>query len=499
MKSLRPSPEEAAKEVLNRRHARRSLEGFAVYTKPSYEVSWHHQLLCHYLDKFASGEIKRLMINMPRRHGKSELTSRRLPAYLFGRNPNEEIIACSYSLDLAGRMNRDVQRVMGTPRYAQLFPDTSLSGGRTQSDDSYTKNTSIFEIVGHTGSYRAAGVGGGVVGMGFTKGIIDDFCKNREEADSPTMRQKWREWYAGAFAPAQAPGAGILITATRWHREDLCGWLLELAKNDPKADQWHVLTLPAICEGEPHPEDHRKPGEALWPTRYPVAELEKIKANSLYEWSGQYQQNPIPAGATEWPAEFFGPHIWFDDWPACDWAVRAMGLDPSKGKIDKTGDYSAYVEIRVDSQRNIWVDADMENTRPVESTPGAHSIVADGVDLVRTRLPQAVCVETNGFQELVATALVRGLLAAGLLQAPVYTINNTQPKESRIRSLGTYFAQKRFRVRNSKGGRMLVQQLRDFPNGLNDDGPDALKIAEVMADYLLTGTAGTGRPVILRA
>ena len=450
------------------------------------------------IDRFIAGDLNRVMVHMPRRHGKSELTSRRAPAYAMGRNPDEEIIACSYGADLAGRMNRDVQRIMGSQQYSMLFPDTSLS--RRSVGDHYARNNTIFEIPGHKGSYTCAGVGGPIVGMGYRLGFIDDFCKNREEADSPVMRDKWWEWYSSAFHPAQAPGAGIMITATRWHRDDLCGRLLEKARDDAKADQWYVLKLPAICEAAgTHPDDPRQAGEALWPARYDVDALHKIKANSLYEWSSQYQQNPSPEGGTEWPATFFGPHIWFDEWPRCPWKVRVVGLDPAKGRGNKTSDYSSFVELAVDTDLHIWIDADMSNSRPVEAAPGQPSICQTGVDIVRTRRPAGILIETNGFQELVATSLYRWLINAGILNCPIYCINNTEPKPSRIRSLGPYFAQNRFHVRNNPGGRLLVQQLRDFNTGDHDDGPDGLKIAETLADFLLNGhVEGVGRPEILR-
>lgn len=462
----------AAMEFKERRQARRSLEAFTTYTMPSFEVAWHNQLLAGYLDRFARGEIKRLMLNLPPRHGKSELASRRLPAFLLGTNPDTELIAVSYSADLAGRMNRDVQRIIDSPAYSRLFPETKLSGKNVRTDalGSYVRNSDMFEIPGHRGSYRSAGIGGGIVGMGFTKGIIDDYCKNREEADSPTVRESIWEWYISTFYPRRAKDAGILITATRWHEDDLCGRLLRLAAEDSKADQWTVLRLPAICEEAGRPGDPRKPGEALWPSCFPLEDLEKTRANSAYEWSSQYQQHPRPEGGTEWPAEFFGPHIWFDDFPAIDWRCKVLSLDPSKGKADKSGDYSAFIDLRVDNDLCLWIDADLDNVRPVESMHGGRSIAGDGVTLARAIQPSAIVVETNGFQELVALTLRRYLQAAGLLSCPLFTICNTQPKQTRIRTLGTYLAQRRFRVRNTRGGRLLVQQLRDFPVGLHDDG-----------------------------
>ena len=148
--------------------AKESILAFTLNTMPEFKINWHHRVLCHYLDLFAQKKIKRLIVTMPPRHGKSELVSRRLPAFIFGKNPNTSIIACSYGADLASRMNRDVQRIMEDPTYANLFPESTLNESNVCSSGkgSYLRNSDIFEIVGNRGVYRSAGVGGGITGMG---------------------------------------------------------------------------------------------------------------------------------------------------------------------------------------------------------------------------------------------------------------------------------------------------------------------------------------------
>ena len=242
-------------------------------------MNWHHRLLCEYLDDFTKKKIRRLMVFMPPRHGKSELVSRKLPAYIFGCNPDANIISTSYSADLAQRMNRDVQRIIDSPAYGELFPETKLFGKNIRTVTGHAlRNSDIFEIVGHRGSYRGAGVGGGITGMGGDYIIIDDPIKNREEANSSTYRKKLWEWYTSTLYTRQEKEGSILITLTRWHEDDLAGRLLELAEKDPQADQWEVLLLPAVAEKERHPRDPRQEGEALWPGKYPIDELMKIKA-----------------------------------------------------------------------------------------------------------------------------------------------------------------------------------------------------------------------------
>jgi len=174
---------------------------FVQYTKPDYEINWHHDLLMDYLQQFAEGKIKKLMVFMPPQHGKSELTSRRLPAYLLGRNPKLKIIGCSYSSDLATSFNRDVQRIIDDELYQQIFPETTLNGSnvRTSAKGSYLRNSDMFEIVEHRGFYKSIGVGGSLTGTPADIGIIDDPVKDAIEAESITYRSRVWDWFTQVF------------------------------------------------------------------------------------------------------------------------------------------------------------------------------------------------------------------------------------------------------------------------------------------------------------
>lgn len=280
--------------------AQNGLLNFTRYTKPDYEVNWHHRLTCKYLNRFVRGEIPRLIVTEPPRHGKSELTSRRLPPFIFGNFPSTSIIGTSYSADLASRMNRDVQRIIDSPEYKEIFPDIHLAGDErlsTRASGAWLRNSDIFEVVGTGGTYRSAGVGGGITGMGGEWLLIDDPIKNQEEADSEVYRNKLWEWYTSTLYTRLEKNGKILITLTRWHEDDLAGRLLALAKADPLADQWVVLNLPAIYEKkDAHPEDPRKEGEALWPEKYSTERLTTLKASvGSRVFNSLYQQRPSAA------------------------------------------------------------------------------------------------------------------------------------------------------------------------------------------------------------
>lgn len=271
------------------------------YLSPSYRAGWVHKELASSLQWFLK-EVEhrrapRLMVFMPPRHGKSELVSRYFPAWALGHNPNFAMIAASYSSDLSSQMNRDVQRIIDNPLYSRIFEDVGLFGKniRTVANGSYLRNSDVFEIVGHRGIYRSAGVGGGITGMGADILNIDDPVKNAQEANSIKTRQGIWDWYINDAYTRLAPGGGVMLTMTRWHVDDLAGRLLARMKSG-EGDQWRVINFPAVASMD---ERHRKKGEPLHPERWSEKFLEAIrKTVGEYTWSALYQQNPtIPGGS----------------------------------------------------------------------------------------------------------------------------------------------------------------------------------------------------------
>lgn len=480
------TPAEAATELLRRRAARRNLIDFTTYTKSDYQVNWHHRLLAHYLDLVEVGEITRLMVFMPPQNGKTELVSKRFPAKALGSNPDLRFVVGSYNGDRAIEYNRAAQRIIDSDSYRVLFPDTQLEGCNVRSQSGrYLRNTDVFEVVDHAGSYRSVGRGQGITGFPADILVIDDPLKGRAEADSPATREECRGWYNDDLHTRLAPGGRIVFCATRWHPEDLPGYLLQRQEDEPTADRWTVLRLPAIAEEPFSPGDKRKPGEPLWPDRYNHEALAAIQATEPRTWGALYQQRPRPEGGTEWPESYFGPGIWFEDWPA-DLVMRSMALDPSKGKDWKYGCFAAWIQLGLDSKGTLWCEAFMRQNWPVEN------LIEDGVELARDFHPEAVGIEANVFQELLCAEFTRVAKEHGF-PLPVVPITNMAKKEVRIRRLGPYLRPKQghqqgqIRFRNTRQTRILVQQLRDFPLGEWVDGPDALEMAVRMMQELWHG------------
>lgn len=285
-------------ELVRINRAQRRLIRFTQYTCPDYDAGWFHTELADeldvFLDKVVRRESPRLMAFAPPRSGKTELVSRRLPAYVFGRYPDLTIIATSYSGDLASTNNRDVQRILDDASYAELFPETRLFGAnvRTVARGTWIRNNDAFEIVNHRGAYRSAGVMGSITGKGAHILIVDDPIKDALEAESETYRKRLWEWWTSTAYTRLAPGAGVLIIQTRWHEDDLSGRIIEHAKLDG-AEKWKVISYPALAEKD---EPHRKKDEALHPSRYDETALNRIR-NAVGErvWISLFQQRPTAA------------------------------------------------------------------------------------------------------------------------------------------------------------------------------------------------------------
>lgn len=330
--------------------SRRNLSDFTNYTKPDFIEGWFNRIIAKELQQFyfdvMAGKQPRLIIQAPPRSGKSELFSRRFPAWAFGQNPNLQIIAASYSTDLASRMNRDVQRIIDSEEYQGVFPETTLNGKNiaTVSGQSL-RNSEIFEIVGHAGAYRSAGVGAGITGMGADIGIIDDPVKDAKEANSQTIRDAVWDWYTTTFYTRLSPKSGILLGMTRWHEDDLAGRLLREMAND--GDQWRIVSFPAIAEED---EEYRNEGEALHPERYNLERLTKIKkAVGSQAWNALYQQRPSSKGGD------IIKGAWFKRYSVLPRMKRIIITADTAQKTKQHNDYSVLLIAGVGHDGGVYV------------------------------------------------------------------------------------------------------------------------------------------------
>ena len=343
---MTPSLQKQVKQELSRRN----LSDFTNYTKPDFIEGWFNRIIAKELQQFyhdvMAGKQPRLIIQAPPRSGKSELFSRRFPAWAFGQNPDLQIIAASYSTDLASRMNRDVQRIIDSEEYQGVFPETTLNGKNiaTVSGQSL-RNSEIFEIVGHTGAYRSAGVGAGITGMGADIGIIDDPVKDAKEANSQTIRDAVWDWYTTTFYTRLSPKSGILLGMTRWHEDDLAGRLLREMDND--GDQWRIVSFPAIAESD---EEFRLEGEALHPERYDLERLTKIKkAVGSQAWNALYQQRPSSKGGD------IIKGAWFKRYSVLPRMKRIVITADTAQKTKQHNDYSVIIVAGLGNDGGLYI------------------------------------------------------------------------------------------------------------------------------------------------
>lgn len=318
---------------------------------PTFQQGWFNRIIAAELQQFyfdvMAGKQPRLIIQAPPRSGKSELFSRRFPAWAFGQNPNLQMIAASYSADLSSRMNRDVQRIIDSEEYAGVFPETSFSSNTSASINSQKniRNSEIFEIAGYAGSYRSAGVGGGITGMGADIAIIDDPVKDAKEANSQTYRDSVWDWYTSTFYTRLSPKSGILLGMTRWHEDDLAGRLLADMKNG--GDQWRVVSFPAIAEED---EQYRKEGDALHPERYDLTHLTKIKkAVGTQTWNALYQQRPSSKGGD------VIKRAWFKRYSVLPLMRRVIIAGDTAQKVKQHNDFSVFIVAGIGIDGGLYV------------------------------------------------------------------------------------------------------------------------------------------------
>lgn len=423
--------------------------------KAAKHLAYLDQAIMESIAAAARGEQEGLLVSMPPQHGKSELCSRYLPAWYLGKYPDRRVILTSYEADFAASWGRKARDLLES--HGQLF-------GVQVSHSSSAANR--WDLAKHDGGMSTAGVGGPITGKGAHLLIVDDPIKNDEQARSPQQRQKQWEWWQSVATTRLRPGALSLVIQTRWHRDDLTGRILEQAQRT--GQRWRTVKFPAISEEEDILGRAR--GEALWPDVYSQARLEEVKKNRTnYYWQAMYQQNPTSEGSAEWPPEYFTPDIWFEDWPT-KWICKAVTLDPSKGTESKFGDYSAFVMVMFAEDRKLYVDADL-------AIRNCEIITDTAIDIQRQFRPDFFGIETNQFQQLLANSIYDKSAKLNV-PMPLWDMFNHLNKEVRIRRLTPYLARKQMRFKGgSPGARLLVEQLKDFPLGEHDDGPDALDMA----------------------
>ena len=294
-------------KAVNLESAADDLLSFTKYTMEGFSPSWFHKTYYNILDKFAKKAIKRLIITVPPQHGKSEGSTRRLPAYLFGLDPTVKIAIASYNAEFASDFNRDIQNIIDSEEYHDIFPDTVLNSSNVVTiAGTALRNSKVFEIVKHRGRLKALGVGGGLTGQKVDVMIMDDLYKDMADACSPIISDGVWKWYNSVVRKRMHNDSQELIVFTRWHEEDLIGRLEDsgqvitfedgmnldevLASMDE--DQFLKINFPALKIGAPNSLDPREDDEALWPERHNEKKLKAERALDPVGFDAMNQGDP---------------------------------------------------------------------------------------------------------------------------------------------------------------------------------------------------------------
>ena len=327
-----------------------NLVSFAKLAWAGYRAAPHHRRISDALKRVATGKCDRLMVFMPPRHGKSMLCSEYFPAWFLGRNPERHIIAATYAQGLADDFGRKVRNLVAGDVFQEVFPACTLSGDSQAANRFHTSQG---------GAYFAVGAGGPITGRGAHLLLIDDPIKGREDAESETMRHRLKDWYTSVARTRLMPGGSIVIIQTRWHEDDLAGWLLR----EHAHEKWEVLNLPALAE----PDDPlgRDEGAPLWPESYPLKELQTLRQSiGSRDWAALYQQRPSAAEGSVFKREHWQTHKPTETAPLA--ILQALGVNyvvqawDTAFKTRETNDFSVCVTLGVARSRyyilDVWRD-----------------------------------------------------------------------------------------------------------------------------------------------
>jgi len=446
--------EDQQKRLLAREQAQEKFMAYAKHVYDGFIEGTHHRIIAEKLERIASGELKRLIVNMPPRHSKSEFASYLMPSWFLGRNPKLKIIQATMNTELAVRFGRKVRDLIADPIYREIFPNTDL---KQDSQAAGRWETSAG------GEYFAAGVGAAMTGRGADLLIIDDPHSEQDALSSTAYDNAW-EWYTSGPRQRLQPGGSIIIVQTRWSKKDITGRLLQAQQKDLMADQWEVVEFPAILPS----------GEPLWPEFWKKDELLKVKASlSVGKWNAQWQQNPTSEETAmvkrEWWQEWQE-----DDVPELDYVIQSYDTAYSK---KETADYSAittwgvFQPHRNGDQHLILLDAKKGRW----NFPELKSIAQEEYDYWE---PELMLIEAKASGTPLADEL-------RLLNLPVATFapgrkrgGGGMDKTTRMHMVSPIFESgKVWYPSGEKFADEVIEEVASFPNGDHDDFCDSMTMA----------------------
>ena len=443
---------ERREEMMERELAQNTFMGFVDKVWPGFIGGRHHKIMAKAFERVANGECKRLIINMPPRHTKSEFASYLLPAWFLGKYPNKKVIQSSNTGELAVGFGRKVRNLVDSENYKGIFPGLEL---QQDSKAAGRWNTS------KGGDYFAIGVGGTVTGKGANLLIIDDPHSEQEAAlaaTNPDVFDKVTEWYTSGPRQRLQPGGAIVIVMTRWAQRDLTGQVLKAAAARG-GEQWEVIEFPAIMPS----------GKPLWPEFWELSELEALRQElPNAKWQAQYQQNPVGNESA------IVKRDWWKWWetenpPQCTYILQAWDTAFEKSQ---RADYSAGTTwgIFINDEDNSTPNIILLNTykKRVEWVELKKDVLAE----YREWEPDSILIE----KKATGAPLIYELRAMGI---PVqeYTPSRGQDKIARLNSVSDIIASGKVWLPRTQWAEELVDEVGSFPSGEHDDLVDSMTLA----------------------
>ena len=438
----------AYKDAVTRETGQIDFMSFVETMWPNFIHGEHHALMATKFEEIASGKTKRLIINMPPRHTKSEFASYLLPAWFLGKFPNKKIIQCSNTAELAVGFGRKVRNLVDGDKYAKVFPNVAL---RSDSKAAGRWSTNA------NGEYFAIGVGGTVTGKGADLLIIDDPHSEQEAAlaaGDPSVFDKVYEWYTSGPRQRLQPGGSIVVVMTRWSKRDLTGKICQ-AMVDRDGDEWEIISLPAIKRNE-------KP---LWPEFWSYEELDKLRIElPLSKWQAQYQQDPTSEEGALVKREWW--RVWDKETPPpCDYIIQSWDTAFTKSE---RADYSACTTWGVFYLNEDKTDANIILLDAFKERMEFPTLKQRAYDMYKDWEPDSFIVEAKAS----GAPLIFELRRMGI---PVqeFTPTRGNDKISRVNSVSDLFASGKIWAPRKRWAEEVVEELAAFPNSDHDDLVDS--------------------------
>ncbi len=412
---------------------------------PAFIEGNHHRVMADAFNRIASGELKRLIINMPPRHTKSEFASHLFPAWYLGKFPDRKVIQTAHTAELAVGFGRKVRNLVGSGEYSKIFPGVALS---VDSKAAGRWNTN------KEGDYFAIGVGGAVTGKGADILIVDDPHSEQEAAmNDPDVYNKTYEWYTSGPRQRLQPGGAICLVMTRWSTKDLTGSILKASIERGGADEWEIIELPAILPS----------GKPLWPGFWPLDQLESLRAElPVPKWSAQYQQDPTSEEGAIIKRE------WWKEWkekkpPSCEFVIQSWD---TAFLAKETADYSACTTWGVfyteDGEAKIvLLDALQERLEFPDLKVRAY-------EMYKEYDPDAFIVEAKA----AGSPLIFELRRIGIPVAE-YTPGRGKDKVARVNAVSDLFFSGHVYAPKTRWAEEVIEQFAAFPYGDHDDLVDS--------------------------